>query len=76
MAFAENLREIREARNLSQKELAEITDLSQSAISKFESEVTNPNKRTIKILANALNVTYDELTEEKQNEQVQRDVIP
>lgn len=68
MAFAENLRKIRERRGFSQKELAEITDLSQPAISKFESGATNPNKRTIKILANALNVPYDELAEEKQNE--------
>lgn len=70
MAFAENLREIRERRGFSQNELAEMTDLTQGAISKFESGRTNPNTRTIKIIANALNVTYDELTEEKQDEQV------
>lgn len=70
MAFAENLRKIRERRGLSQNELAEMTELSQGAISKFESGKTKPNPRTLKILADALNANRDELTEEKQNEQV------
>lgn len=70
MALAENLRKIRERRGFSQNELAEMTELSQGAISKFESGITKPNPRTLKILADALNVTRDELTEDKQNEQV------
>lgn len=66
MNFSEKLKKIREDRNISQKELAEMTDLTQSAISQFETGTSNPNKRTLKILANALNVTYDELLDRKE----------
>lgn len=68
MAFAENLRKIRESRSLSQKELAEMADLSQPAISKFESGEKNPNKRTLRILAQALGVTIDRLLYSKNSQ--------
>lgn len=66
MALAENLRKIRESRSLSQKELAEMADLSQAAISKFESGKKNPNKRTLRVLAQALCVTTDRLSCEEE----------
>lgn len=61
MAFAENLRKIRESRALSQKELAEMADLSQAAISSFELGRKTPNKRTLRILAGVLGVSTDRL---------------
>ena len=36
MSFAENLKQIRKDRNLSQEELAEIMDVSRQAVSKWE----------------------------------------
>lgn len=66
MALAENLRKIRESRSLSQKELAEMADLSQAAISKFESGKKNPNKITLRVLAQALCVTTDRLSCEEE----------
>lgn len=68
MAFAENLRKIRESRLLSQKELAEMADLSQSAISLFELGKKNPNKRTLRILASVLGVTTDRLSCDEEQE--------
>lgn len=76
MTLPENLRKIRESRSLSQNELAEMADLSQSAISLFESGKKKPNKRTLKVLESVLGVTRNDLTGEEQDEQVQRDVIP
>lgn len=66
MAFAENLRKIRESRSLSQKELAEMADLSQGAVSSFESGKKNPNKRTLRILASVLGVPISRLSCEEE----------
>ena len=40
MSFAENLKQVRKERNLSQEELAEILDVSRQAVSKWEQGVS------------------------------------
>ena len=40
MAFAENLRELRKERGLSQEDLAELLDVSRQAVSKWEQGVS------------------------------------
>lgn len=46
---------------MSQKKLAEIIDVSKSAISKYESEMLEPNIRVLILLAKTFNVTVDYL---------------
>ena len=41
MSFAENLKQIRKERNLSQEDLAELLDVSRQALSKWEQGVSN-----------------------------------
>lgn len=39
MSFAENLKQIRKEKQLSQEELAEMLDVSRQAVSKWESDI-------------------------------------
>nr|DAN31830.1 MAG TPA: Helix-turn-helix XRE-family like protein [Caudoviricetes sp.] len=52
---------LRREKNLSQKELGEMLELTQSAISKIETGATLPSMETARKLANALGCTLDEL---------------
>ena len=59
--FAQRLRELLDARRMSQSELAERIGCSQPAISQMLNRNRRPRKRTILKLANALNVQAHEL---------------
>lgn len=59
MSFGKNLATVREKRNIDQKELGILANVSQPAISQFERNKANPSPETIGELAKALNVTCD-----------------
>lgn len=59
--FARRLMDAREARGLSQTELARRAGLQPAAIGHFEKERRKPSFANIRALANALNVTSDYL---------------
>ena len=59
--FATRLRKIMEEKNVTQEQLAGMTGVSQSAISHMLTRHCRPQKRTIKKLADALEVTSDSL---------------
>lgn len=59
--FGEKLREAREAKKLSQSDLAERTGLQPSAISHFETGRRSPSFDNLKRLADALQVSTDYL---------------
>ena len=52
---------LRREKNLSQKELGEMLELTQSAISKIETGATLPSMETARKLTNVLGCTLDEL---------------
>lgn len=56
-----NLRPLRESAELSQAELAKISGVSQSHISKLEIGDDSPTLKTLQKLAEALNVSVQEL---------------
>ena len=56
-AFGENLRSLRVARGLTQKELSERTGIAQGDISKLENGNANPSIRTLQRLASGMNMT-------------------
>lgn len=72
MGFAENLRQLRKERNLSQENLAEIMDVSRQAVSKWEQGESYPEVEKLILLSNKLNVSLDCLfsTEIAQGDQV------
>jgi transcriptional regulator with XRE-family HTH domain len=64
MSLAEKLRELREAAQLSQQDLAVAAGMSVSIVAKIEQGVnTDPRLNTVKALARALNVSADVLIE-------------
>lgn len=64
---------LRREKGLSQKDLANILGVSQSAISKYETGVALPSLNTARKIAAALDCTIDELfgEPEKEKEEVQ-----
>lgn len=61
--LAENIKKLRKQHNLSQEELAKKAGVTYSTLIKLESGVNkNPTIKTIQQLADALQVTLDELT--------------
>ncbi|MCA9035680.1 MAG: helix-turn-helix transcriptional regulator [Planctomycetaceae bacterium] len=59
--FAQRLRRILEEKNLTQEELAERIDCTQSAVSKMLSRNARPHRKTIFKMARALNIEATEL---------------
>jgi len=62
------LRSLRIAAGLSQEALAAKTDLSQRTISRLEAGHVAPNRSTLRLLADALGVTIDDLFEKNGDE--------
>ena len=63
MSFAENLKQLRKEKNLSQEELAEILDVSRQAVSKWEQGIGYPEVEKMLLLSRKLNVSLDSLME-------------
>ena len=61
MSFAENLKQLRKDKQLSQEELAEILDVSRQAVSKWEQGIGYPEVEKLLLLSNKLNVSLDYL---------------
>lgn len=59
MKFGERLKELRIANNLSQMQLANILNISQSAIAKWELGKTEPTASAIIAIAKCFNETTD-----------------
>ena len=63
MSFAENLKQLRKEKQLSQEELAEILDVSRQAVSKWEQGIGYPEVEKLLLLSRKLNVSLDSLME-------------
>ncbi len=61
MNFSNNLRKIRKSLKLSQADLAELVDISQRTISHYEKGDSEPELIIVCRLADAFNVTLDQL---------------
>lgn len=66
--LGEKIRIGRQARDLSQEELAKKTSLHQESISRYEAGTSAPNTDTLKKIADALEVTTDYLLSENADE--------
>jgi len=65
MSFADNLRQLRKEKQLSQEELAEILDVSRQAVSKWEQGIGYPEVEKLLLLSSELSVSLDSLMETK-----------
>ena len=68
MAFANKLRDLREAKNLTQEELANMCDVSLKTISRYESGQSKPRyRKTYDALAKALDTSHDQLVTDEED---------
>lgn len=61
MSFAENLRQVRKEKSISQEQLAEIIGVSRQAVSKWEQGSGYPEMEKLLLLARELNISLDYL---------------
>lgn len=61
MNLGESIKRIRKEKGITQKQLGEKLGISQAAIGQFESNKANPKIETIQKIADALNVTVNEI---------------
>ena len=61
MAFADNLKQIRKKKGISQEELAQLLNVSRQAVSKWEQGIGYPEVEKLLILSSQLNVSLDSL---------------
>ena len=69
MSFAENLKQLRKDKQLSQEALAEILDVSRQAVSKWEQGIGYPEVEKLLLLSRKLNVSLDSLMETEISQQ-------
>ncbi len=63
MSFADNLKQLRKERQLSQEDLAEILDVSRQAVSKWEQGIGYPEVEKLLLLSSKLSISLDSLME-------------
>jgi len=61
MSFAENLKQLRRDKHLSQEELAELLHVSRQAVSKWEQGIGYPEVENLLLLSKELNISLDQL---------------
>jgi transcriptional regulator with XRE-family HTH domain len=61
IAFGENLKKIRERKNITQAQLAIDCDFDVSVISRIERGVVNTSLSNLKLIANALNIPIKDM---------------
>lgn len=68
MTFGEKLKSVRLSLNLSQSELAEITNISERSLYTYEQTGTLPRSNNLRKIANALNVSISFLLDEEETD--------
>lgn len=71
MNFGESIKRIRKEKGLTQKELGEKLGISQAAIGQFESNKANPKMETMQKIADALNVSLNDLVPDSYERNIQ-----
>ena len=61
MSFAENLKQLRKERQLSQEDLAEILDVSRQSVSKWEMAAGYPEVEKLMLISEKMNISLDSL---------------
>lgn len=61
MAIGQNIADLRKAQSLTQRDLAEKLGVSQSHVARWESERSQPRKKALEDIADALEVSVEEI---------------
>ncbi len=70
MSFGDNLRELIEERDLTQKELAKQLNIAPSTMGSYVQNTREPDFNTLKLLANYFNVSTDYLLDYQSNQTI------
>ena len=70
------IKELRQSRGLSQKQLSDMLFVNQTAVSQWERGVTTPTKETLIKLANMFNTSIDDLLGVQENESHKGVLVP
>lgn len=73
--FTKRLKELRKEANLTQKQVAEHFNISQSAYAQWETGKLNPKKETIQMFADFFNVPYTYLTGETDSKEFENNPL-
>ena len=68
MSIGNRIKQFREENNMTQKEIAEILEVEPGTISKYESNLIEPNIKSLIRLSNTFQITIDELIREEDEE--------
>ena len=66
MSIGNKIKKYRELNKMTQKDIAEILEVEPGTISKYESEIIEPNIKSLKRLAETFNITVDELIKDEE----------
>jgi len=66
MSIGNKIKEYRELKKMTQKDIAEILEVEPGTISKYESGIIEPNIESLKRLAEIFNITVDELIKDEE----------
>ena len=73
--FRDNLVQLRKMLNMTQEELAEKVGVSRQAVAKWEAGETSPDLEKARLLAEALGVSLDDLTNYEQGDSDSMDAL-
>jgi len=70
MTIGEELRDLRKNKRLTLDKLAEITGIAKATLSRIENNVVGGNYNTLKKISNALGITLEDLSGEKEGHEI------
>ncbi|MBO6793626.1 MAG: helix-turn-helix transcriptional regulator [Balneolaceae bacterium] len=73
--LGENIKQIRESRNIKQGDFAKKLNLSQAAVSQFESGARQPTPKTIEKMCSILEVNREELVGKEGEENFEKNML-
>lgn len=73
--IGDRIKKARKAKGLNQKKFADSLELSQAAVSQFESGSRQPTPKTIEKMCSVLDITREELVGEKDNESFEKAML-
>lgn len=74
MNLGNKIKQLREENNMTQKEVARILEVEPGTISKYESNLIEPNIKSLKLLSDTFRITIDELIREDDDEEYEFDI--
>lgn len=72
MSIGENIKKLREERNISQYALAKMLGISQQAIDQWERSKTSPRRKTLEKISSMFNVSVDEIFNGSSNSSINK----